>query len=63
MVIEQVDRAVLVSLGSKSEIAENLRLGKLREKQNKLKSIVFYRSSSMDIIKESILIFELHNFH
>ena len=32
MVIEQVDRAVWVSLGSKSEITENLRLEKVKRK-------------------------------
>ena len=40
MVIEQVDRAVWVSLGSKSEIAENLRLEKVREKLNDRQELV-----------------------
>ena len=40
MVIEQVDRAVWVSLGSKSEITENLRLGKVREKLNDRQELV-----------------------
>ena len=40
MVIEQVDRAVWVSLGSKSEIAENLRLEKVREKLNDRQALV-----------------------
>ena len=34
MDVEQVDRAVWVSLKSKSEISENLRLEKVREKLN-----------------------------
>ena len=40
MVIEQVDRAVWVNLGSKSEIAENLRLEKVREKLNDRQELV-----------------------
>ena len=40
MVIEQVDRAVWVNLGSKSEIAENLRLEKVREKLNDRQALV-----------------------
>ena len=40
MVIEQVDRAVWVSIGSKSEIAENLRLEKVREKLNDRQELV-----------------------
>ena len=40
MVIDQVDRAVWVNLGSKSEIAENLRLEKVREKLNDRQELV-----------------------
>ena len=40
MVIEQVDRAVWVNLGSKSEIAENQRLEKVREKLNDRQELV-----------------------
>ena len=40
MVIEQDDRAVWVSLGSKSEIAETLRLEKVREKLNDRQELV-----------------------
>ncbi len=40
MVIEQVDRAVWVNLGSKSEFAENLRLEKVREKLSERQELV-----------------------
>ena len=40
MVFEQVDRPVWVSLGSKSEITENLRLEKVGEKLNDRQDLV-----------------------
>ena len=40
MVIQQVDRAFWVILGSKSEIGENLRLEKVREKLNYRQELV-----------------------
>ena len=40
MVIEQVDKAVWVNLGSKSEIAENLRLEKVRENLSEREELV-----------------------
>ena len=40
MVIEQVDKAVWVNLGSISDIAENLRLGKVRENLSEKQKLV-----------------------
>ena len=42
MVIEQVDRAVWVNLGSKSEIAENLRLEIVKEESLNLRLFYYY---------------------